>query len=189
MSLWQMKPALIARGRASVLKSAEQAGVCSLADDPTNILMWGHYAHNHTGVCIQFEVAGSPSRLLAAVRVNYSDVYPTFDWKEDSDSQLKTMLFQKSSHWSYERERRIFCPECVSTHYAFNPKVCSGVIAGCLASTGLLDFLDDCNVARERKGWPKFRVYRAHRSATKYKLLIHPLRRGAATTTSTAVAA
>src|SRR5262249_32714692 len=38
--------------RSSILD--ERLGVCCFAEDPRNILMWSHYAANHSGVCLRF---------------------------------------------------------------------------------------------------------------------------------------
>jgi hypothetical protein len=156
-----------------VLSHSQITGVCSFADDPTSIVMWGHYASNHAGVCIQLEIAGSPSRLFAAIPVHYSDEYPVFNWAKPSEDQLEEMILRKSNHWSYERERRIVCPGCANKTYWFDPKACSSVIVGCSAAPDVTAFLVECNTERRSRGMPVFRIYQAHRHHRKYKLIFH----------------
>lgn len=162
--------------RDSLRANCYESGVASFADDPTDILMWSHYAAQHTGVCIQFQVAGSPSRLLAAVSVKYSDKYPEINWIEDTAAQLREIVFTKSLHWRYERERRIFCPGCAGTTYSFDPKACTAVIAGCRAGPRAVDFLRYCNDERARRGWPRFKLFRAVPSKKRFILRIRPVR-------------
>lgn len=162
--------------RDSLRKNFDDSGVASFADDPTDNLMWSHYAGQHTGVCIQFEIAGSPSRLLAAVSVKYRDRYPKINWIEDTAAQLREIVFTKSLHWQYERERRIFCPGCAGTTYSFDPKACTAVTVGCRTKEHVVDFLRRCNDARARRGWPTFKLFRAVCSEERFLLRIHPIR-------------
>jgi hypothetical protein len=159
----------------SLRASFDKSGVASFADDPTDILMWSHYAGQHTGVCIQFDIAGSPSRLLAAVSVKYSEKYPVINWIEDTAAQLREIVFTKSLHWRYERERRIFCPGCAGTTYSFDPKACTAIIAGCRADKHVVDFLRHCNDERARQGWPRLNLFRAVPSEKRFLLRIRPI--------------
>ncbi len=82
-------------------------GVCCLSEICDDILMWSHYAAQHTGVCIGIR----PDRIAGKLfrPVEYSDVVPLLDaWeyiRGDGDKFLKLGL-TKASHWSYEKEWR-----------------------------------------------------------------------------------
>ena len=94
-------------------------GVSCFSEIPDNLLMWGHYAHKHQGVCIGFrygEVRDNflrESETLAArlSKVEYSDDFPA--WKIAADNlvekaeQAMRVLYTKATCWEYEQEWRI----------------------------------------------------------------------------------
>lgn len=93
-------------------------GVFSLTENSNDMLMWSHYAGQHTGICIEYErhsnnVLGD---LSVTRPVRYTDAYPLISYKEAAhlqyqsasldDSALSSYIYTKSSCWSYEREWR-----------------------------------------------------------------------------------
>ena len=87
--------------------------------DPTNTLMWAHYAKSHTGVCVGFR----PSHVFqktdrqhpgrACLPVRYSSVPPMpfvsgTSSLEEIDAMAQNVMLTKSIHWSYEKEFRAF---------------------------------------------------------------------------------
>jgi hypothetical protein len=95
-------------------------GVCSFAGDPLNILMWSHYASNHRGLCLQFDVASDPG--LFTLPVEYSEEYPIVNWVTDFNKGVGDTLLRKHSGWSYERESRIILLENARQPYSFRPE-------------------------------------------------------------------
>lgn len=81
--------------------------VCCLASLPVVPLMWSHYAAAHAGVCLQFSVDDFFGRAL---RVQYSDYYPSMSLVADGPAALEALL-TKSSDWSYEEEYRLIAQE------------------------------------------------------------------------------
>jgi hypothetical protein len=108
-----------------------EVGVFCLSARPDHMLMWAHYADQHTGFCLGFEP--SPGTPLANRKyskpVRYVDEYPqvdfdkmrirrtlssipgelelesktTIDW---DDENLQNVLYCKSKQWEYEQEWR-----------------------------------------------------------------------------------
>jgi hypothetical protein len=82
-------------------------GVFCLSEVCDDILMWSHYAGNHSGVCVGIV----PSRLTGkrVLRVHYSEEMPVLDaWEyvnHNTEVFVKLSL-TKAAHWSYEREWR-----------------------------------------------------------------------------------
>jgi hypothetical protein len=150
----------------------ERVGVCSFSTDPRNILMWSHYAGCHTGICIQFDVARDPTTFLEAVRVNYSEDYPTINWLEDSAEQLKQILLRKHLGWSYEKERRISKVDSAKTKISFKSEAVSGVILGCRSTAETEMLVRGLMEERCTKGLKVPTVYRAHQHSTMYRLVI-----------------
>lgn len=91
-------------------------GVFSLTENSNDILMWSHYAGQHTGICIEYE--RHSNNVLGDVSVvrptRYTDAYPLLSYEEAAhlqfqsasldDSVLSSYIYTKSSCWSYERE-------------------------------------------------------------------------------------
>lgn len=82
----------------------EKVGILCLTEDPSNILMWSHYASNHSGICVGFDTDYKP--FDSANQVYYSDGWPSAEFNSDSEQLLKRVLLTKSKHWSYEKEWR-----------------------------------------------------------------------------------
>lgn len=110
-----------------------EVGIFSLSEVADHPLMWAHYAEQHRGLCIGFEV--TDESVLADserfLRVTYSDSIPkmgdgflqqlTFSLDEDgrprsgtqiafSDQAMRAAVSTKSSDWAYEREWRYVEP-------------------------------------------------------------------------------
>lgn len=93
-------------------QSAKMAnvGVLSLARENDNILMWSHYANNHSGLCLGFE--RNKKNLLGSSktrRVRYLKHRPKVSLIEtlhENFGKIEVMLFRKSYHWKTEKEWR-----------------------------------------------------------------------------------
>ena len=88
--------------------------ILCLSDTHDNLLMWSHYAHNHTGAVVKFlALPEVDSPLLSAQPVRYSERMPRLrfssllDFNEARLSVLETITLSKSDVWSYEKEWRI----------------------------------------------------------------------------------
>lgn len=168
---------LIETVRRAYEKNIREAGVFSLTEDPRNILMWSHYASNHTGVCLQFEFVGDVHVLTMAAPVGYSKVYPTINWTEHTNmqfasKQLGDILTCKHEGWSYEREHRIIVPSAADNYLSFSPPALTGIILGCqMTSEGEAE-VRKLLIARSAKGFPAIKLYRATRHKERFKLLL-----------------
>jgi len=105
-------------------KGLDQFGIISLSEDPYNLLMWSHYAAEHTGVVMSikcdcstfahhypFTERGGVS-AVEPVRVRYSNVRPGYQMPgctryEYVEHHLSTHFAMiKGIDWSYEKEHR-----------------------------------------------------------------------------------
>lgn len=87
--------------------ASKRYGVLSLCEEPTNILMWSHYADSHKGIVI-----GINSCVLTnPQQVHYTSKRPilkaSFDSSEEEykDAVVKLMT-TKAIEWKYEKEWR-----------------------------------------------------------------------------------
>jgi hypothetical protein len=83
-------------------------GLYCLSEQKDSILMWSHYAANHTGYCMEFEATDYTPVFGTAQRVSYADEYPEIDFYNTSDEDKLTLSFlTKFTDWKYEQEWRI----------------------------------------------------------------------------------
>lgn len=79
-----------------------EIGIVSLSANPTSSLMWAHYADNHKGFALGFQVWAKdiPENLL---EIEYVSKIPD---NASSDAIIKAAMY-KSSEWAYEDEYRL----------------------------------------------------------------------------------
>ena len=87
----------------------EQRGLLCFSTKWSNPVMWSHYANNHKGLCLGFDVAND---LVGPV--SYSGKRLAVDLEQlKSPNELSVefitqILFTKYAHWKYENEYRSF---------------------------------------------------------------------------------
>jgi len=174
----RLLPKLIRNANAENLnprlrKTVDETGVCSFAGDPRNILMWSHYASNHEGLCLVFEVARDPKTFLDALPVEYSLDYPVVNWVKDFDEGGPlTIVLRKHEGWKYEKERRIVKFKKANTHIKFSPAALWAIITGCRVKEGTLGNLKNLLAERTAAQMPPITVYRCCQHNSRYKLVI-----------------
>jgi hypothetical protein len=134
-------------------------------------LMWSHYALNHTGICLEFNVNNDLFRT--ARPVTYRSTYP--EWTpQGSGDQVMQLVLTKSMDWQYEREFRLIGspshPEGAPLKLDGNflhlpPGALASVIIGCRAK------FDAIKIAVEKFA-PGLPIKRAERVPNHYKLQI-----------------
>ncbi len=163
--------ALIDRVNQSGLNNANNAGVLSLTSEPRSILMWSHYAVNHTGLALQFEIAKHSTFFVPAVTVKYTRDYPIRNWVDGSHKDLERGLYGKYEDWSYEKESRVIHANFANTQIPYQPQALTGIILGCCFTE--FEWLKTILSARSGKqGKLPLKIYRATQSDSQYKLKI-----------------
>lgn len=66
----------------------------------TNRLMWSHYANNHSGICLEFEIDNILENLHPCY---YTDSFPEMNWKSNNIN----LSLIKEKAWEYEAEWRL----------------------------------------------------------------------------------
>jgi hypothetical protein len=95
---------------------SEKHGLLCFAKSWHNPVQWTHYADNHRGLCLGFDI---PDHLPRQV----SYVNSRFNWPSVIDeSFMVQLLFTKFSHWSYEDEYRLYTTleDCENGLYYYN---------------------------------------------------------------------
>ena len=99
----------------------DRTKVLCLATQPDNVLMWSHYALQHTGVVIRLEnIPEMNSPYSMAQEVSYPSAMPrrmdeqglanllSGRGRSDLEELFGKVVLTKSHHWSYEAEWRIY---------------------------------------------------------------------------------
>lgn len=89
-------------------------GISCFCESNDSMLMWAHYANNHKGICVEYELLRFNSELnYTPVPVIYTDQRPCLE-RMDLDNPGKDLfsyfidgVTTKSTKWSYENEWRI----------------------------------------------------------------------------------
>lgn len=83
-------------------KLSKSKGLLCFSKTWKNPVLWGHYADKHRGLCLGFSIPETHARQVAYVNSRFS-------WPEVVDEQfMQQLLFTKFSHWSYEKEYRVY---------------------------------------------------------------------------------
>jgi hypothetical protein len=79
---------------------ANRYRVYCLGPDPTNLLMWSHYAEDHKGIALEFTLRNDV--MCSALECQYHEELPLFPIDGGGDEQHLTVLLAKSRVWKYE---------------------------------------------------------------------------------------
>ena len=170
----RLLPELMAQNLVERLQGAiNETGVCSFAGDPRNILMWSHYASNHEGLCLVFEIARDPKTFLNALPVEYSVEYPVVNWVKDVDEGAPLhIVLRKHRGWEYEKERRIVKLNEANTHIKFLPAALRAIITGCRVKESTLENLETLLAERTAARMPTITIYQCSQHESRYRLRI-----------------
>lgn len=180
-------PRIYARKRTYELCNV--VGILSLSETRDNLLMWSHYAKEHTGFVLMldsshdfFKGDDSLPGFAKPERVEYRSEPPRTTIEEVTVSEI---FFAKWSLWKYEREWRYLKylndadrrHESPNTHsvelFRLPPKCVRGVILGCYRSNKLKN-----KIVALRHDDPEFghlQILQARASTRRYRLGIEEI--------------
>jgi hypothetical protein len=84
-------------------KARDAYRVASLTADPTNFLMWSHYASGHKGIVIEVDV----DEREELYKVVYSPFSSVFTNKLRTKEDMRHLFNGKTPEWEYEQEYRV----------------------------------------------------------------------------------
>lgn len=101
--------------RKSLSEVMQAIGVLCLSETPSEILMWSHYAGNHAGFCIEYDLGEDTPLRKNAQPVHYTEVFPSLSLKDlpagTKNNFLETCIYTKAIQWGYEKEWRVIMSE------------------------------------------------------------------------------
>lgn len=104
-------------------------GVACFSKTCDNILLWSHYADNHEGICLGFEINDGQENFYDVVYQNHIEVFNHKDCQVTYKENAIKLMTTKGSDWQYEQEiRQIFPKKSFETDY---PGKLTEVIFGC----------------------------------------------------------
>lgn len=133
----QKHPKQLSQTYTDMISNAQQTKslkIYCLSKDPLNVLMWAHYAKDHTGVCIGLKAYQLDERawgikvqekcvsdklseptvpnMLIPIPVIYTSQVPgKYDFGKGNSEVLKEVFLHKAPDWQYEQEYRIVATE------------------------------------------------------------------------------
>jgi len=95
---------------------AQLVSLGSFTETNSSNLMWSHYASNHKGICIEYDVSlfdylRKQKRFFAFEKVAYSNLPPSVNNLEVWETKVLKMMFTKQIEWGYEKEHRVIFME------------------------------------------------------------------------------
>jgi hypothetical protein len=134
--------------RSNFKEYREKSSVFCVSKTKNNLLMWAHYAKDHTGCTFKFKCIPKENRpLCIAQKVEYYEEYPVIASLKDkvkhltgqkiidNDSIFNKFILAKSSHWQYEEEWRVVkpvgCPAEGYCYESFIPEELEAIYLGC----------------------------------------------------------
>jgi hypothetical protein len=157
--------------------------VFCVSEDRDNLLMWAHYAKDHTGVVFEFlSRPENDNALSVAQQVQYVDSPPPFfnkqEWLDDfiatkpfdNTALQRRYVLHKSRDWSYEKEWRVWYPNSKTEgHHDYlrvQQNEFPAIFIGCRAEK---EFTNNI-IAMTRKNFPNTRTFKAKRRSDSYTL-------------------
>ena len=106
--------------------------VCCFSKSKTNELMWSHYANNHEGMVLEYDISFDLNLFQYAIPVIYHDRLPEINFMAQKDKSIVSVLKNKSDRWCYEQEVRIINdnPAGAPNRVPINPESLRSVIFG-----------------------------------------------------------
>jgi Protein of unknown function (DUF2971). len=171
---------ILANRQEAIEHNYKSFGICSLAKKNDSLLMWGHYANKHRGLCIGLNVdviwkvtneLVHRKLVIDLAKVNYSKSIPKINFFEamlDDKDNKHVMQFvgTKYADCSYENEYRLVCFESPNTLISFGPEIVSEIVFGCRMQeeerNSILDF--------SRSNYPSVRLYEAKPDENLFRL-------------------
>jgi hypothetical protein len=172
----------------------EQIPITCFNSNPLSILMWSHYAKNHTGFMLEYKIPKDWSSDLVVFPISYTDNYPVISMTisqlfeisrsspdDPNEDLIKSMFLHKSTCWAYEKEYRAFDFDKSGKEnpllIRFDPNLLSSVVIGSrFKDTGKFDLLQQKLSAFNERNGLDVELYEASLYEDRYELKVdnHP---------------
>ena len=160
--------------------------VCSLSTEWDNMLMWSHYAKQHTGMCLVFDSYKAGLIRDNVLPVQYFAKYPAYlvDARRIGNLEMlaKQLLAVKSSEWEYEHEWRAFMvnekndrKSVKGSLHEYDPSLLIGIVFGINTSPAARKKVE--KALEQRSSRPHVRLYQARAVQGDFRIAIQEIER------------
>lgn len=147
-------------------------GIYCLTTDPSNVLMWSHYAHNHQGICLEFDISEHLFLTFRLFEVSYKDnkreVLKPF--QEFTTKDFEACLLKKAKSWEYEKEWRLIFSNKCHEKLRIPPTLIKKIIIGPKASPETIEYAHEINLKRKEHDLPQLSIKRGRLCDKEYKV-------------------
>ena len=94
-------------------ETIQYVGIICFSEEPSNHLLWSHYANNERGVCIGIKMSALKNAIVSKVKYSGNMIKAKY-----YDLEIDALIYWgylKSSHWAYEKEIRALCLDTSET--------------------------------------------------------------------------
>lgn len=146
--------------------------VFCMTEKKDNILMWAHYAGQHTGFCLEFRT-DHPffSRVGPVIYCRYLPKQDLVEFLTEDIRDLPLYLVTKAEDWAYEKEWRLADPGSNPGQRQYPSESLTGVIFGCRIDEKNREQIK--RWCRERE--PRTMLYEAKEKTSEFGLDIIPV--------------
>lgn len=157
--------------------------VFCVSEERDNLLMWAHYARDHTGAVMElWSLPEEDNPLSVASQVEYADspipFFTESEWIDDFTGQRRldtTRLYRRYAYvkgmcWAYEREWRVWDPSGTGELFddrGIRPNEFQAIYFGCRADPDFIQQAQQLLASR----FPHVRCYQARKDHSRYGLL------------------
>lgn len=152
----------------------DRTGIYSLSETARSMLMWSHYAANHTGVCFQFYLPAGFNEVQTLLPVEYGTEMKEISFRDRQEEHINAFRF-KSVEWRYEQEWRIIKLGSARKKLQIPPDMIKGIIFGAKCPHDQVVRAVEINRKRVEAGVPPLYLMKAHLSQQYYHIGISTL--------------
>lgn len=159
-------------------------GIACFSELEDSLLMWAHYANNHRGMCVEYELLEINKQLkFTPVPIIYSEERVCFNSLNSSAVEKDTTkifiesLTSKSPEWSYEKEWRIIRDDSACGN-RWNAEKKGALLDMIQPSSIILGCMADIEFGRAIQAYceeNRINLYRMERDTKLYRLIKIPV--------------
>ncbi len=146
-------------------------GLVSLSKVNDNILMWSHYALNHSGFAVGLKTDSliNDYDFDYLEPIKYQEDYPIVKGTDDTKLQFYKKFFHKSELWNYENEWRLSKNHIEKRRIRLKKETIGEIVIGCCANQTQIT-----QIVRQTRKYllPSTRIFKAEKNEDDFKLTI-----------------
>lgn len=96
---------------SSIFDQVSKLRIACFSHQPSNLMLWSHYASGHKGLCLHFLPSLDIQTFGTLHDVNYKEKFESVNFTPGellSQESLKHLIYTKSKVWEMEQELRLF---------------------------------------------------------------------------------